>query len=74
MTFKEEARLTEALEPYKVMCSCGHRVVITNKYKRKICNWCGNMVYLNEEEQKKHDFKNNLEKEIRRLLNERTIY
>lgn len=63
-------RISEAIEPYKVTCECGHRVTITNRYKRKICRWCGRMVYLHEEDKKRNDFKS----EMRRLLNERTIY
>lgn len=63
-------KMTEALKTVNVKCSCGHSINITNRYKRIICSYCGRMVYLNEEDQKKHDFKNNL----RRVLNGRTIY
>lgn len=67
---KEEIKLTEALEPFKKKCKCGHTVVITNKFKRKICRWCGRMVYLNEEDKKRDNFK----LEMRRILNGRSIY
>lgn len=70
MNWKEEQRLTEILEPYKVKCSCGHTVVITNKYRRKICNWCGKMNYLHEEDKKRNDFK----LEMRKILNGTNIY
>ena len=70
MSFKEDLRLSEVLEPYKTKCDCGHVIIITNKYKRKICSWCGNMVYLHEEDKKRNDFK----LEMRRLLNGRSIY
>lgn len=69
-TFKEYERLTKALEPYKTKCSCGHVVVITNKEKKKLCNWCGRMVYLDEEDKKRNNFK----LEMRRILNERSLY
>jgi len=25
--------------------NCGHKIFITNKYKKVICNWCGNLVF-----------------------------
>lgn len=70
MTYKQDLKLTEALEPYKTKCECGHTVIITNKFKRKICRWCGRMVYLHEEDKKRNDFK----VEMRRILNERSLY
>ena len=63
-------RMTEALKTVNVKCECGHSMNITNRYKRKICKWCGRMVYLHEEDKKRNEFKS----EMRRLLNERTIY
>lgn len=63
-------KISEALEPYKTKCECGHVVVITNRNKKKICRWCGRMVYLYAEDKKRNDFK----VEMRRLLNERSLY
>ena len=28
-----------------VKCSCGHSVVITNRYNRTLCKWCGKWVF-----------------------------
>ena len=70
MTFKEEKRLIDILDQYKVICSCGHRIIITNKSKKRVCRYCGRMVYLHEEDKKRNDFK----VEMRRLLNERSLY
>lgn len=63
-------KMTEALKEVNVKCSCGHSINITNKYKRLICSHCGRMVYLNEEDKKRNDFK----VEMRRILNGRSIY
>lgn len=63
-------KMTEELKKVNVKCSCGHSINITNRYKRIICRWCGKMVYLHEEDKKRNEFK----VEMRRLLNERTIY
>lgn len=70
MTRKEEKRFLEVLEQHKTKCPCGHIVAITNKNKRKICNWCGRMVYLDKEDKKRNDFK----VEMRRILNGRNVY
>ncbi len=63
-------KMTEALKEVNVKCSCGHSINITNKYKRVICNWCGRMVYLNEEDKKRNNFK----VEMRKILNGTNIY
>ena len=67
MSWKFDSKLLDAIQEYTVTCKCGHRQRLTNQYKRAICQFCGNMVYLDKKEQKKHDFKN----EMRRLLNDR---
>lgn len=59
-------RKTELLKTVNVKCTCGHSINITNRYKRLICKWCGKMVYLDKNEQKKNDFKNKL----RSIINE----
>ena len=48
-------KMTEALKEVNVKCICGHSINITNRYKRKICRWCGRMVYLNEDDKKRND-------------------
>lgn len=59
-------RRTEALKTVNVKCECGHSINITNRYKRIVCSWCGKMVYLNEDDKKKNDFKS----KVRNILNE----
>ena len=63
-------KMTEALKEVNVKCICGHSINITNRYKRKICRWCGRMVYLNEDDKKRNDFK----LEMRKILNGTNIY
>lgn len=48
-----------------VSCKCGHRMFIGNKFGKCICNWCGNMVYLD----KKDEFKNLLKNAIKNTNN-----
>ena len=55
LTNKEIRRKEQLATDNSVKCSCGHTVLITNKYKRVICNWCGRYVYLSEEDRKKYE-------------------
>ncbi len=32
-------------------CKCGHRVVITNRVNKVICDWCGRSVYKNKKDE-----------------------
>ena len=69
----EEIKKTEALQPYMKKCKCGHTLTITNKYGRKICKWCGRMIYLDDNRQKEHDEelqKHNFKSKIRSILYE----
>ena len=64
-SWKEDTRLLNALQDYTRTCKCGHRVRLTNKYKRAICEFCGRMVYLNEEDEKREKFKEEMRRMIR---------
>lgn len=54
-TNKEIENREQIATSYSVKCSCGHSVLITNKYKRVICNWCGSWVYASEEAKRKYE-------------------
>lgn len=58
MNFQELEKYTSERMKYRVICKCGHRMEITNKYKRKVCSYCGIMNYLD----KKDEFKASLKK------------
>lgn len=66
MSWSKDTKQMRLFQDYTVTCKCGHRVRLMNK-PNVICNWCGEMVYLNKNEQKRHDFK----KEMRKILNEK---
>lgn len=65
-SWTEDTKLLNEIQNYTRTCECGHRVRLTNKYKRAICEFCGRMVYLNEEDKKRNDFK----ERMRKLINE----
>ena len=64
MSWKQDSRLLDAIQRYTATCKCGHRIRLTNKYKRGICQNCGNMVYLYKEDEKKNEFKNKLRSKL----------
>ena len=53
-------------EPFKKKCKCGHTLYISEQNKKLVCHWCGRLVFLHEEDEKKNNFK----EKMRRLLNE----
>lgn len=67
MGWKEDSKQLRIAQDYAVTCKCGHRIKLMNKKKHVICNWCGEMVFVDKQEQKRHDFK----KEMRKILNEK---
>lgn len=66
MSWHDDSKLLDEIQKYTATCKCGHRQRLTNKYRRAICQFCGNMVYLNKEDQKKEEFKS----KMRSILNE----
>lgn len=45
-------RMSE-IDKYKYYCKCGHPVGIypIERKNKKICNWCGQYVYINRQEE-----------------------
>ncbi len=66
MSWKQDSKMLNEIQHQTVTCECGHRMRITNKYKREICNYCGRMVYVRVEDKKRNEFKS----KIRSILNE----
>lgn len=64
MSWERDSRLLNAIQDFTRTCECGHRIRLTNQYKRAICQYCGKMVYLNEEDKKREKFK----EEMRRMI------
>lgn len=64
-TWAEDTRLLNEIQNYTRTCQCGHRIRLTNKYKRAICEHCGRMVYLNEEDEKRERFKEEIRRKLR---------
>lgn len=72
MEFKRDKRLQKAYTDNTVKCkNCGHSLVFLNFENRdkKICSWCGHLVYAND----KIEFKNKLNKLIGELVSKEKI-
>jgi len=56
LTNKEINTFHKRATDESVKCSCGHSVVVTNKYNRVICSWCGRWVYKNKQTEFRYNF------------------
>lgn len=61
LTDKEYKRMTEEYDKVKYECRCGHRVIISSKRDKCICNWCGSYVF----KDKKREFEYRLKEKIK---------
>lgn len=43
-------------------CDCGHSMYLSPAHPKRICRWCGNMVYLDKREEFKERLKNIVKK------------
>jgi len=62
LTNAEYRRMTEEYDKVKYTCKCGHRVIITNKQDKTICDWCGHYVF----KSKKDEFEFRLKEKMKR--------
>lgn len=46
-----------------VKCKCGHSILITNRYGKVICNYCGRLVFRNKKEEFEYRLKERLLKD-----------
>lgn len=47
----------------KILCKCGHRVLMSNRKKKIICSWCGNYVYKNKQIEFEEKLKSKINKD-----------
>ena len=38
-------KFIDELSKYKVKCKCGHTQILTNRFDRVLCSYCGNYIY-----------------------------
>lgn len=77
--FNYEKKKEKLLNDNRFYCKCGHTVNIMPTREKKICSYCGYLVFRDKEMQKKYDIdiqnrenKMKFKKELRKMLNDRT--
>lgn len=60
---KEYERRADELDKVKIICSCGHRVIVPMYAKKKLCDWCGYWVYRD----KKEEFRDRLKQKMKEV-------
>lgn len=48
---KEMDRMFNECTNNTFKCKCGHSILITNKEKRKVCNYCGRLVFRSKKDE-----------------------
>lgn len=67
LTNKDLTKYLSEITKSRVICKCGHSVLIPTNDNKAVCHWCGNFVFRNKEAEFKHRMKENLIKERRNL-------
>lgn len=62
LNFKELIKYNDEAQRHTVTCECGHRVIIPENRKYRICSWCGIKVYKSEKDKFKEKLINQMKK------------
>ena len=70
MTYKEMEKYATKMRDVKYQCkNCGRKMIIINSKDKAICDFCGHVIYKNEQA----EFKDKLKKEIINLKRHENI-
>lgn len=59
----EYKKYMESRQKHKYVCKhCGHKQLITNQMKKTVCDWCGNYIFKNEQDEFKFRIQEQLKK------------
>lgn len=64
---KELSKMLEGMTNARIICKCGHSVLMEDKTKMAICNWCGHLVFKDKKTEFEYRMKEKLIKEKRNL-------
>jgi len=60
---ERDKKLSAACHKVKYYCkNCGHSVIIINKVKKNLCDWCGHYVFKNDRDEFEYRLKEKLNK------------
>ena len=54
MKISEIEKYHQAVSKYRVLCKCGHSVLITSRDGKQLCNWCRQYVFATPELEKQY--------------------
>ena len=67
LTKKEQQRLWEEKDKFKVECKCGHINILTSRKGYQLCSWCHNLVFKDKQKEFEYRMKENLIRERRNM-------
>lgn len=68
LTFKELKIFATKIGELKVQCKkCGHKEIFTKGFDRKICTYCGNYIYKDEQTEFKYKMKSVIRRGTKRI-------
>lgn len=70
LTFRELEKLNSERSNSRVLCKCGHSLLINNKYNRAICSYCHNFVFKTKKDEFIYRMKEKQLQRKRELKNE----
>lgn len=59
---EDPIKYVEELSKARIVCNCGHRVIMPPHFDKVLCSWCGNYVF----KDKKAEFEYRINQEMRR--------
>lgn len=61
-TYKDIEKYASFISKHRIICQCGHRVLLTKFHDRTLCKWCGRYVYLDKKTEFKYKAKETINK------------
>ena len=65
-SYEEDTKYFNELAKFRVMCKCGHSVIIKPSKKKVICTFCGRYVFRRKEDEFKYRLKEKLKWKIKK--------
>lgn len=57
LTYKEIIKKTHEIVQDRILCQCGHSILIPPQIDKKVCTWCGRYVFKNKKDEFKYRMK-----------------
>ena len=60
--YEDPQKYSDKIQQGRILCNCGHRIILPPKVDKVVCHWCGNYIFRN----KKAEFEYRINQEMRR--------